>query len=425
MARRRPRADCPQRTSSSWPPPWPTSGRRRRPARWRREVRRDSIPLQVEPAPDILLETLDARRDGTAVMVGFALQTGDGRTAPGQAARQGARHDRPQSRRRARRRLRRGHQPRRHHGPGGEEPRCPLHGKDAVAEALLDRIAPCWRRVSERASPAPRPLPAPARRARRGRGVPGPHDRTRGRRHPGRPRLRPRRQSPGARPSGRNAPRQAHRLQPPQARGPRAHGRTPGRAHAGRTAGRQAAAGRHPGRARRRPAVRFAACTRPDQRGVRRGRSAPRTWWWSARRRGRRRTARGGPSSAGREAAGPAPDDRRFSPGKGLYLQRAEVPAAEQPESAADEVSACTTSFLHAQLDAIRRRCCWRWASSRRRRCCRVRKASGACAALSTRTAATPLIVTYHPAYLLRSPQMTRVAWQDFQLLRKVLHEQA
>jgi uracil-DNA glycosylase family 4 len=37
----------------------------------------------------------------------------------------------------------------------------------------------------------------------------------------------------------------------------------------------------------------------------------------------------------------------------------------------------------------------------------------------------TPLVVTYHPAYLLRSPQMTRVAWQDFQLLRTVLDEQA
>jgi uracil-DNA glycosylase len=36
----------------------------------------------------------------------------------------------------------------------------------------------------------------------------------------------------------------------------------------------------------------------------------------------------------------------------------------------------------------------------------------------------TPLVVTYHPAYLLRSPQMTRVAWQDFQLVRKVLDEQ-
>jgi uracil-DNA glycosylase family 4 len=36
----------------------------------------------------------------------------------------------------------------------------------------------------------------------------------------------------------------------------------------------------------------------------------------------------------------------------------------------------------------------------------------------------TPLVVTYHPAYLLRSPQMTRLAWQDFQQLRRVLDEQ-
>jgi DNA polymerase len=37
----------------------------------------------------------------------------------------------------------------------------------------------------------------------------------------------------------------------------------------------------------------------------------------------------------------------------------------------------------------------------------------------------TPLIVTYHPAYLLRSPLASRAAWQDFQLLRQVLDEQA
>ena len=36
-----------------------------------------------------------------------------------------------------------------------------------------------------------------------------------------------------------------------------------------------------------------------------------------------------------------------------------------------------------------------------------------------------PLIVTYHPAYLLRTPSASRVAWQDFQLLRQVLDEQA
>ncbi len=36
-----------------------------------------------------------------------------------------------------------------------------------------------------------------------------------------------------------------------------------------------------------------------------------------------------------------------------------------------------------------------------------------------------PLVVSYHPAYLLRSPQQTVTAWEDFQLARKVLDEQA
>jgi DNA polymerase len=35
-----------------------------------------------------------------------------------------------------------------------------------------------------------------------------------------------------------------------------------------------------------------------------------------------------------------------------------------------------------------------------------------------------PVVVTYHPAYLLRSPQATRVAWHDFQLVRTILDEQ-
>jgi DNA polymerase len=37
----------------------------------------------------------------------------------------------------------------------------------------------------------------------------------------------------------------------------------------------------------------------------------------------------------------------------------------------------------------------------------------------------TPLVVSYHPAYLLRSPNMVRVAWQDLQLVRRMLDEQA
>jgi DNA polymerase len=35
----------------------------------------------------------------------------------------------------------------------------------------------------------------------------------------------------------------------------------------------------------------------------------------------------------------------------------------------------------------------------------------------------TPLVVTYHPAYLLRSPEQKGKAWQDLQLALRVLHE--
>jgi DNA polymerase len=35
-----------------------------------------------------------------------------------------------------------------------------------------------------------------------------------------------------------------------------------------------------------------------------------------------------------------------------------------------------------------------------------------------------PVVVTYHPAYLLRSPYAVRTAWADFQLLRKVIDDQ-
>jgi DNA polymerase len=37
----------------------------------------------------------------------------------------------------------------------------------------------------------------------------------------------------------------------------------------------------------------------------------------------------------------------------------------------------------------------------------------------------TPLVVTYHPAALLRSPSWTRPTWEDLQLLRRVLDESA
>jgi phosphopantothenoylcysteine decarboxylase / phosphopantothenate---cysteine ligase len=97
--------------------------------------------LQVEPAPDVLLETLDDRRDGT-VVVGFALETGDGRDSARRKLRDkrldlivlnpadepGAGFDVDTNRVVVME-------------PGGGEHEIPLQGKDAVAEELLDRVA--------------------------------------------------------------------------------------------------------------------------------------------------------------------------------------------------------------------------------------------------------------------------------------------
>ena len=90
----------------------------------------------------------------------------------------------------------------------------------------------------------------------------------------------------------------------------------------------------------------------------------------------------------------------------------------------ADEVAACTTAFLHPQLDEIAPRvllAVGRFAAH---------VLTGADAPIGRLRGrvhvyrGTPVVVSYHPAYLLRSPHLSRVAWEDFQLVRKVLDEQ-
>lgn len=88
-----------------------------------------------------------------------------------------------------------------------------------------------------------------------------------------------------------------------------------------------------------------------------------------------------------------------------------------------DEVDMCTSHYLHAQLAAIAPRAI-------------VTVGRFAVQALLDTDAAIsrlrgrihtyrekPVIVTYHPAYLLRSPNMVSMAWEDFQLLRTLLDD--
>jgi DNA polymerase len=91
----------------------------------------------------------------------------------------------------------------------------------------------------------------------------------------------------------------------------------------------------------------------------------------------------------------------------------------------ADEMDMCTRTFLHAQLDAIAPRALLavgRFAIQS------LLSDDSAVGRLRGRIHAyrdTPVVVSYHPAYLLRSPNMVRAAWADFQLVRTVVDEQA
>jgi uracil-DNA glycosylase len=89
-----------------------------------------------------------------------------------------------------------------------------------------------------------------------------------------------------------------------------------------------------------------------------------------------------------------------------------------------DEVASCTGSYLHGQIEAVAPRVVLAVGKFAAQALLDSDESIGRLRGVVHSWRGRPLIVTYHPAYLLRSPQMTRVAWQDFQLLRKVLDEQ-
>jgi DNA polymerase len=87
----------------------------------------------------------------------------------------------------------------------------------------------------------------------------------------------------------------------------------------------------------------------------------------------------------------------------------------------ADEAETCTSNYLFAQLDAIAPRAVLAVGKFAAQALLNTEQSISRLRGTTHTYRNTPLIVTYHPAYLLRSPQMTRVAWDDYQLVRKVL----
>jgi DNA polymerase len=90
-----------------------------------------------------------------------------------------------------------------------------------------------------------------------------------------------------------------------------------------------------------------------------------------------------------------------------------------------DEVELCTRNFLHPQLEVIAPRVLLAVGKFAAQALLSSDEAISRLRGRLHEYRGTPLVVSYHPAFLLRSPNMVRAAWSDFQLVRRVLDEQA
>ena len=87
-----------------------------------------------------------------------------------------------------------------------------------------------------------------------------------------------------------------------------------------------------------------------------------------------------------------------------------------------DEVASCT-AYLHGQLEAIAPRALLAVGKFSAQTLAGSGASIGRLRGQVHSYRGIPVVATYHPAYLLRSPQATRKTWQDLQLLRQVLDE--
>jgi uracil-DNA glycosylase len=87
-----------------------------------------------------------------------------------------------------------------------------------------------------------------------------------------------------------------------------------------------------------------------------------------------------------------------------------------------NEVESCS-GFLRSQIDAIAPRALLAVGKFAAQTLVQSEESIGRLRGQIHQYNGVPVVVTYHPAYLLRSPSATRVAWHDFQLLRSVLDD--
>jgi uracil-DNA glycosylase family 4 len=89
-----------------------------------------------------------------------------------------------------------------------------------------------------------------------------------------------------------------------------------------------------------------------------------------------------------------------------------------------DEVATCSP-YLHGQLDAIQPKALLAVGKFAAQALTATESSIGRLRGRVHEYRGIPLVATYHPAYLLRSPHATRKTWQDLQLMRQVMDEHA
>lgn len=88
-----------------------------------------------------------------------------------------------------------------------------------------------------------------------------------------------------------------------------------------------------------------------------------------------------------------------------------------------NEIDACSR-FLRAQIDVVAPKVLLAVGKFAAQTLLQSEEAIGRMRGQIHQYSGLPVVVTYHPAYLLRSPQATRAAWHDFQLARTILDDQ-
>ena len=145
----------------------------------------------------------------------------------------------------------------------------------------------------------------------------------------------------------------------------------------------------------------------------------------------RRRGARRGRRHAGRAVRRPrrpaADEDHRGDrphTRRRLHRERDQVPPARQPQSGAGRSRDLPAVSVRADRHRSAHGSSSRSARSRRTRCSTpTRRSRGCGAACTTSAAASKLIPTFHPAFLLRSPERKRDVWEDMKKVRALLAE--